>query len=106
MSEIKIIKASTSRINRNSTKIVERIRVAAYCRVSTDSEEQLNSYNSQVIHYKTFVESDPEWEFVDIYADEGILSGSLSANEGVHRCRALEYLWQLHRCHGCEYLIP
>jgi DNA invertase Pin-like site-specific DNA recombinase len=72
MAEVKIIQASTNRINRNTAKIIERIRVAAYCRVSTDSEEQLTSYNSQVIHYKALVESNPEWELVDIYADEGI----------------------------------
>lgn len=72
MAEVKIIQASTNRINRNTAKVIERTRVAAYCRVSTDSEEQLTSYNSQVIHYKALVESNPEWELVDIYADEGI----------------------------------
>lgn len=72
MSEVQVIKASSNRINRKTAKVIERIRVAAYCRVSTDSEEQLTSYNSQVIHYKNLVESNPEWELVDIFADEGI----------------------------------
>ncbi|KNY29483.1 recombinase family protein [Pseudobacteroides cellulosolvens] len=72
MAEVKVIQANPNRINRNTSKIIERIRVAAYCRVSTDSEEQLTSYNSQVMHYKSMVESEPEWELVDIYADEGI----------------------------------
>ena len=46
--KVEIIKASKSRIDRSNSTVIERLRVAAYCRVSTDSEEQLNSYNSQV----------------------------------------------------------
>lgn len=72
MADIKVIKANPDRINRNTAKTMERMRVAAYCRVSTDSEEQLTSYNSQVMHYRTLVEAEPKWELVDIYADEGI----------------------------------
>lgn len=72
MSEVYVIKANANRINRKTSKEIERIRVAAYCRVSTDSEEQLTSYNSQVLHYKNLVESNPEWELIDIFADEGI----------------------------------
>lgn len=72
MAEVQVIKANTGRVNRKNTKIVENIRVAAYCRVSTDSEEQLNSYNSQVEHYKQYVQSNQEWTLVDIYADEAI----------------------------------
>lgn len=45
-------------------------KVAAYCRVSTDSDEQLNSYNSQKIYYEDKIKSNPEWEFAGIYADE------------------------------------
>ena len=72
MSDVQVIKANSNRINRKTSKVIERIRVAAYCRVSTDSEEQLTSYNSQVLHYKNLVESNPEWDLVDIFADEGI----------------------------------
>lgn len=70
--EVHIIEARSDRINRRSSKRIERIRVAAYCRVSTDSEEQLLSYNSQVMHYRQLVESKTEWELVEIYADEAI----------------------------------
>ena len=45
MSDVQVIKANSNRINRKTSKVIERIRVAAYCRVSTDSEEQLTSYN-------------------------------------------------------------
>lgn len=72
MAEVQVIKANTGRVNRKNAQVIEHTRVAAYCRVSTDSEEQLNSYNSQVEHYKQFVQSNPEWTLVDIYADEAI----------------------------------
>ncbi len=48
------------------------LRVAAYCRVSTDSEDQLESYKAQVSHYSEAIAKNPRWRFVDIYADEGI----------------------------------
>lgn len=49
-----------------------QLRVAAYCRVSSDSADQLNSYNVQVAHYQQFISSQPNWALVEIYADEGI----------------------------------
>ena len=47
-------------------------KVAIYARVSTDSEEQLTSYSSQIKHYSKMIKSNSEWEFVGVYADEGI----------------------------------
>ncbi len=47
-------------------------RVCAYCRVSTDSTEQMESYNAQVSEYTKNITDNPEWELVDIYADAGI----------------------------------
>ena len=47
-------------------------RVAAYCRVSTDSEEQLTSYQNQVRVYTEMIAANKEWEFAGLYADEGI----------------------------------
>ncbi len=52
-------------------------RVAAYCRVSSDSEDQLSSYASQIKHYTHLIHSAPNYELVDIYADEGISGTSL-----------------------------
>lgn len=52
-----------------------KTRVAAYCRVSTDSEEQETSYQAQCRHYTEFIQANPDWELVGIYADEG-LSGT------------------------------
>ena len=50
----------------------EKKRVAAYCRVSTDSEEQLNSYEAQKSYYLQKIEETPDWEMAGLYADEGI----------------------------------
>lgn len=47
-----------------------RRRVAAYARVSTDSEEQLTSYEAQVDYYTRFIKDNPDWQFVDVYTDE------------------------------------
>lgn len=54
-------------------------RVAGYARVSTDSDEQFTSYQSQVDYYTKMIEANPEWEFVRVYADEGI-SGTSTKN--------------------------
>jgi len=48
MAEVQVIKASEGKVNRRTGKVIQKLRVAAYCRVSTDSDEQLSSYNSQV----------------------------------------------------------
>ena len=49
-----------------------KLRVAAYCRVSTDSDEQATSYEAQVEHYTEYIQKNPEWEFAGIFADDGI----------------------------------
>ena len=51
---------------------VTKTRVAAYCRVSTENEEQESSYEMQVEHYTNYIQSKPEWELVEVYADDGI----------------------------------
>ena len=48
------------------------LRVAAYCRVSTEMEEQLNSYAVQTSHYTEKIKNTPNWEFAGIFADKGI----------------------------------
>ena len=50
----------------------KKLRVAAYCRVSTDSDEQLESLETQKQHYESTIKANPEWEFVGLYYDEGI----------------------------------
>ncbi|MBM6926448.1 recombinase family protein [Pseudoflavonifractor phocaeensis] len=48
------------------------IQVASYCRVSTDKEDQANSFESQQRYFKEYIEKNPDWELYEIYADEGI----------------------------------
>ena len=47
-------------------------RVAAYCRVSTDNEDQANSFESQQRYFRHYIECNPDWELYEIFADEGI----------------------------------
>lgn len=47
-------------------------RVAAYCRVSTDNEDQANSFESQQRYFRQYIECNPDWELYAIFADEGI----------------------------------
>ena len=53
-----------------------QLRVAAYCRVSTDDEEQLTSYEAQKTYYTDKIMTNPEWSMVGIFADEGITGTS------------------------------
>lgn len=57
-------------------------RVAAYARVSTDNHEQLTSYEAQVDHYTDHIKSNPDWEFVKVYSDEGLSGTSTIKREG------------------------
>lgn len=60
-------------------------RVAAYCRVSTDSEEQLNSYEAQKAYYTQKIEENPDWELAGIYADKGLSGTSLKKRDDFKR---------------------
>jgi len=62
-----------------------RQRVAAYCRVSTDSEEQLNSYAAQMSHYTQKIEENPDWEMAGVFADEGITGTSMKKRAEFNR---------------------
>ena len=60
-------------------------RVAAYCRVSTDSEEQLNSYEAQKAYYMQKIEENPDWELAGIFADKGLSGTSLKKRDEFKR---------------------
>ena len=59
--------------------VARKLRVAAYARVSSSSEDQLNSYRVQNQYYSELISGNPDWEMVDIYADESAIIG-LSQN--------------------------
>ena len=86
--EVVVIPATKSRVE---NKKRGKRKVAAYCRVSTDDEEQLTSYTAQIEHYTEVIESNPNWKFAGIFADEGI-SGVMAKkrdefNKMIELCR-------------------
>jgi len=85
MHEVEVIKANRKISDRTAGKISDILRVAPYARVSTDSEEQLNSYKSQVTYYKDLVEKRMDWVLVDIYADEAITGTQVTKRENFQR---------------------
>lgn len=64
---------------------VKKLRVAAYCRVSTETEEQNSSYEVQVAHYTEFIKKNVEWEFAGIFADDGISGTNTKKREEFNR---------------------
>jgi len=73
MADVQIIKPiiDTNYIQ-NYLKKSKKKRVCAYCRVSTDMEDQRTSYYSQIEHYSTMIKKNKDWEFAGVYADDGI----------------------------------
>lgn len=84
--EVNIIRASSSLVERRlrDNEIVRK-RVAAYCRVSTDDEEQLNSFSSQVKYYRELIEKETDWMMAGVYADEAITGTQVSKREGFQK---------------------
>ena len=70
-------------------------RVCAYCRVSTDNDEQLSSFELQQAHYRQLVQDHPNWELKHIFADQGISGTSLKNrdqfNAMIEACKKGEY---------------
>ena len=61
------------------------LRVAAYCRVSSDSADQLHSYAAQIRYYTDLIQNHEGWEMVDVYADEGITGTRMDKREDFNR---------------------
>lgn len=73
MAEVQIIEKVNGRIDRNKGTIINGpIKVAAYARVSTDKEDQKNSYESQLKYYMEKMNANPKWIVTQVYADEAI----------------------------------
>nr|DAN14081.1 MAG TPA: integrase [Caudoviricetes sp.] len=82
---ITVIPPHISQMPSIAPKPILKKRVAAYARVSTDTEEQLTSYEAQVDYYTRYIQSKDEWNFVGIYTDEGISATSTKKREGFNR---------------------
>lgn len=81
--QVKIIKAA--RVEMNNTTQKQTIRVAAYCRVSTDNSEQLNSFSSQMKYYKEKIQSNSNWTYVDVYSDEAVTGTKVAIRSGFQK---------------------
>lgn len=75
-----------------SIKSKAKLKVAAYCRVSSSKEEQLNSFEAQVNHYTNLIKNNELWEFAGIYADEGI--------SGKSKEKRTEFMRLIKECEG------
>ena len=82
---ITMIPATIQRYSVHNASLTERKRVAGYARVSTDDEEQQTSYEAQVDYYTRYIQSKPEWKFVEVYTDEGISATNTKKREGFNR---------------------
>lgn len=83
--EVEVIKARNDLQTRTRGKTIELMRVGAYCRVSTDSADQLNSYKSQVAYYTDLIKKNKEWVLADVYADEAITGTQVTKREDFQR---------------------
>lgn len=82
--EIELIKANDP-FDGSSRRRIERLRVAAYCRVSTDDEDQIKSYNSMIRHYTDLIQSNKEYIFAGVYADRAITGTKVDKREEFQR---------------------
>ncbi|MEL7658581.1 MAG: recombinase family protein, partial [Bacillota bacterium] len=62
-----------------------KLRMAAYCRVSTDQEDQLSSFEAQCTYYNSYIEKNPDYEMAGIYADEGLSGTNTKKREQFNR---------------------
>ena len=83
--QVTVIPATINPLTRLAVNQPRKRRVAGYARVSTDSEEQKTSYAAQVDYYTTYIQSREDWEFVDVYTDEGISGTNTKRREGFNR---------------------
>ena len=85
MATVRMIPARPAVGARKKTENAPKIRVAAYCRVSTDTDEQATSYDAQIEHYTDLIAKHPEWELAGIYADDGISGTNTKKREEFNR---------------------
>ena len=85
MANVTVIPATRNLHTGIRNDAVAKRKTAGYARVSTDSEEQLTSYEAQVDYYTNYIKSRPEWEFVNVYTDEGISATDTRHRDGFNK---------------------
>jgi len=82
---ITCIPATKSKFSENPIASITKRRVAAYARVSTDSDEQFTSYEAQIDYYTRFIQEHAEWTFLTVYTDEGISGTNTKKRDGFNQ---------------------
>ena len=82
---VTVLPATRNRFTTAPIASVQKRRVAAYARVSTDSDEQLTSYEAQVDYYTHYIKERPDWTFAGMYADEGISGTNTRRRDGFNQ---------------------
>ena len=85
MPNVTVIPATRSLHAKASVSVTDKRSVAGYARVSTDSDEQYTSYEAQVDYYTQYIQAHPDWQFVGVYADEGISGLNTKNRDGFNR---------------------
>lgn len=80
--QITVIPATRDKFTALPTASILKRRVAAYARVSTDSDEQFTSYEAQIDYYTRYIKSRDDWKFVKVYTDEGISGCNTKRRDG------------------------
>lgn len=82
---VRIIQPFYEQIEEDLKLEPQKLRVAAYARVSTEQDEQQSSYEAQVKYYTNYIQNHPGWEFISVFADEGITGTNTKKREGFNR---------------------
>lgn len=82
---VTLIPAVKPKFSSQTTDTGRKRRVAAYARVSTDSDEQFTSFEAQVDYYTKLIKERQDWLFVDVYTDEGISGTSTKHRAGFNK---------------------
>lgn len=80
--------AKITRIDHAVPTLPSRLRVAAYARVSVDTEELMESLSAQVSHYSSYIQTNPAWEYAGVYADAGISGTGMKKRSEFQRLMA------------------
>lgn len=76
---------TVTKIDRIDLSIFKKTRVAAYCRVSTHSDEQELSLDTQKMHYENYIKTHSDWEYAGVYYDDGVTGTKTANREGLHK---------------------
>lgn len=85
MSKITVIPASVNTFTHLNSAVLNKRKVCGYARVSTDRDEQFTSFQAQKDYYEKYIKSNLDWNFVGLYADEGITGTSIKNRDGFNR---------------------